>query len=74
MMQTRDRVQCLTLPKLNDMLLCPYTAVKALFSLYPMSATTSLLQIPVSSGYIPLTGGIKEKGLLERLSFGKKSS
>ena len=48
-MQKRDRIQCLTLARLNHKLLCPYTAVKALSSLYPMSATTSLLP------YIPLT-------------------
>ena len=66
-MQTRDKIQCLTLPKLSQKSICPYSAMKTLFSLYPMSATSSLLQTPVASGYIPLTDSRVRK-LLKRVN------
>ena len=40
--QTRDRVQCVTLPRLHDKRICPYAALKALFKTYPMSSKSSL--------------------------------
>ena len=36
--QSRGTVQCITLPKLQDSSICLFTALKALFQLYPMSA------------------------------------
>ena len=62
-MQDRDQVQCVTLPKLQQPLICPYRAVKAVFGLYPVSATTSLFQIQASSGFIPLTDSRVRKTL-----------
>ena len=53
--QSRDTVQCITLPKLQDSTICPFSALKALFRLYPMSAVTSLFQVPTPSGLNPLT-------------------
>ena len=53
--QSRDTVQCITLPKLQDSTICPFSALKALFRLYPMSAVTSLFQVPAPSGLNPLT-------------------
>ena len=53
--QTRDRIQCITVPRLHNKLICPYSALKALFKAYAMSPTSSLFQIPISRGYIPLT-------------------
>ena len=54
-MQTRDRIQCVTLPRLHNNLLCPYSALKALFKTYPMSPDSSLFQINSTRGYITLT-------------------
>ena len=53
--QTRDRIQCVTLPKLRNKIICPYRALKALFRSYPMSPHTSLLQISSKRGLNPLT-------------------
>ena len=61
--QTRDRVQCLTLPRLTISNICPYTALKKLFRLYPMSGTSSLLQIQNSLGSQPLTDSRVRKSL-----------
>ena len=55
MIQTRDKVQCLTLPKLKIRIICPYRALKKIFKLYPMSADSSLLQLPSQYGFHPLT-------------------
>ena len=54
-MQTRDKIQCITLPKLQNKLICPYIALKALFKLYTMSSDSSLFQISSSRGFITLT-------------------
>ena len=54
-MQSRDTAQCITLPKLQDPTICPYSALKALFHLYPMSPHTSLFQVPTPSGLNPIT-------------------
>ena len=51
--QTRDRVQCLTLPKLSNRVICPYSALRQLFKLYPMSGVTPLLQINIHLGLRP---------------------
>ena len=53
--QTRDKVQCLTLPKLKNISICPYRALKHIFKLYPMSSDSSLLQLPSEHGLQPLT-------------------
>ena len=50
-MQTRDRVEILTLPKLVDPDLCPRLALKALFDIYHMSSR-SLFQIHTRNGLI----------------------
>ena len=52
---TRDRIQCVTLPKLRSKGICPYRAFKSLFKLYLMSSHTSLLQISSRQGLNPLT-------------------
>ena len=62
-LQTRDKVQFLTLPKLSDKLICPFRAIKALFDIYPMSAHTSLFQIHSSKGAIPVTDSRVRKTL-----------
>ena len=54
-MQTRDKVQCITVPKLKNKVICPFRAVKKLQSFYPFSSSTSLLQVPAQQGLIPLT-------------------
>ena len=54
-MQTRDKVQCLTLPKLKNKIISPYRALKAIFKLYPMSPDSSLLQLPSQQGLNPMT-------------------
>ena len=53
--QTRDKVQCLTLPKLKNKIICPYRALKAIFKAYPMSSDLSLLQLPSQQGLNPMT-------------------
>ena len=62
-MQTRDKVQCLSLPKLKNALLCPYRALRSLYKLYHMSASTSLFQIKTAQGWIPLTDSRVRKTL-----------
>ena len=54
-MQSRDKVQCITVPKLENKVICPFRAVKKLHALYPFTSTTSLLQVPSHQGLIPLT-------------------
>ena len=53
--QTRDNAQCLILPKLKNKIIWPYRALKAIFKLYPMSADSSLLQLPSQQGLNPMT-------------------
>ena len=53
--QTRDRVEILTLPRLMDPELCPRLALKALFDLYHMSSSSSLFQIFTRNGWVTLT-------------------
>ena len=53
--QTRDVVQVVSLPKLKNKLICPFQALKALFSLYPMSADHSAFQVKTQSGWQPIT-------------------
>ena len=62
-MQTRDKVQCVTLPRLKIKLLCPFRAVKALFKLYPMSGSAPLRQIRNEQGSNPLTDSQVRKSL-----------
>ena len=61
--QTRDRVQCVTLPRLHDKRICPYAALKALFKIYPMSSKSSLFQITTTHGYTTLTDSRVRKTL-----------
>ena len=53
--QNRDSVQVVSLPKLSNKLICPFRALKALGSLYPMSANHSAFQVKMQSGWQPLT-------------------
>ena len=53
--QTRDVVQVVSLPKLKNKLICPFWALKALESLYPMSADQSAYQVKMQSGFQPIT-------------------
>ena len=59
-LQTRDKVQCTTLPKLHNPQICPFRALKELF---PMSSHSSLFQLPSSSGSSPLTDSRVRKTL-----------
>ena len=54
-MQSRDKVLCITVRKLENKVICPFMAVKKLCTLYPFTSTTSLLQVPSHQGLIPLT-------------------
>ena len=54
-MQSRDKIQCITVPKLQNRVICPYRALKYLFKNYPMSPQASLFQIPTKLGLSPLT-------------------
>ena len=73
--QTRDKVQCITLPRLKNSLLCPHKALKSLYKLYPMSSSTSLFQIRTSQGWIPLTDSRVRKTLKSiNLALGLTSS
>ena len=51
----RDAVQVVSLPKLKNKFICPYQALRALVSLYPMSPDESVIQVKVLSGWQPLT-------------------
>ena len=62
-MQTRDKVQCVTLPKLEIKTICPFRAMKSLFKLYPMSPASSLLQIHNALGLNPLIDSRVRKAL-----------
>ena len=53
--QTRDVVQVVSLPKLKNKLICPFRALKALSSLYPMSADNSAFQVKMQLGWQPIT-------------------
>ena len=53
--QTRDVVQVVSLPKLQNKLICPFRALKALASLYTMSADHSAFQVKTQSGWQPIT-------------------
>ena len=61
--QTRNKVQCASLPKLKNKLICPYRALKAVYKLYPMSSDLSLLQLPTHQGLNPLTDSRVRKTL-----------
>ena len=54
-LQSRDRIQCITVPKLKNKVICPYRALKNLYKKYPMSSEVSLFQIPTQLGLNPLT-------------------
>ena len=53
----------MTLPKLKDISICPFAALKALFDLYPMSPHTSLFQLQTTLGSNPLTDSRVRKTL-----------
>ena len=50
-MQNRDAVQVISLSKLKNQLIRPFRALKALSTLYPMSATTSVFQVHSALGW-----------------------
>ena len=54
-LQTRDKIQCITLPKLKNKSIFPYIALKVLFKLYTMSSDSSLFEINTHKGLITLT-------------------
>ena len=62
-MQSRDRVQCVTIPKLKNKVICPYRALKQLFKLYPMSGTSPLFQVSTANGLVPLSDSKVRKAL-----------
>ena len=55
MLQDRDRVQVVSLPKIANRIICPYRALKALTKLYPMTNSDSVFQFKMPSGWQPLT-------------------
>ena len=54
-LQTRDKVQVLTLPKLASTLICPYRALKNIFKLYHPSGQQPLFQVRSGEGWVVLT-------------------
>ena len=62
-LQTRDKVECITLPKLEDITICPFAALKSLFRLYPMSPNISLFQLHTTMGSNPVTDSRVRKTL-----------
>ena len=54
-MQTRDVAQVVSLPKLKNKIICPFTALRALATMYPMSADRSAFQFETHLGWQPLT-------------------
>ena len=54
-MQTRDVAQVVSLPKLKKKIICPFRALKALSTIYPMSAGHSVFQVNTHLGWQPLT-------------------
>ena len=62
--QTRNRVQCVTLPKLRNRRICPHRA-KSGFQV--MSTNSSLLQLPTGQGLNPLTDSRVRK-ILKRIN------
>ena len=53
--QTRDKVQVLTLPKLHAPVICPYRAVEDLFKLYNPSHQQPLFQVRSGKHWVVLT-------------------
>ena len=54
-LQTRDKVQVLTLPKLASSIICPYRALKAVFKLYNPSRHQPLFQVRSGKHWVVLT-------------------
>ena len=54
-LQTRDKVQVLTLPKLASPLICPYRALKSIFKLYNPSSHQPLFQVQSGKAWVVLT-------------------
>ena len=61
--QTRDVVQVVSLPKLKNKLICPFQALKALESLYPMSVDQCAFQVKMQSGWQPIMDSKVRKSL-----------
>ena len=54
-MQRRDVAEVVPLPKLKKKIICPFRALRAMLTIYPMSAGHSAFQIKTQSGWQPLT-------------------
>ena len=55
MFETRDVVQVVSHPKLKNKIICTFRSLKALASLYSMSADQSAFQVKMQSGWQPIT-------------------
>ena len=62
-LQTRDKVQVLTLPKLASTLICPYRALKSIFKLYNPSGHQPLFQVRSGKAWVVLTDSKIRKSL-----------
>ena len=62
-MQNGDRVQCVTIPKLTNRVICPYRALRQLLKSYPMSGHFPLFQIKKTHCLTPLTDSRVRKAL-----------
>ena len=49
-MQTRDVAQVVSLPQLKNKTICPFRALKALSTMYPLCAYQSAFQIKTQAG------------------------
>ena len=58
--QDSSKAQAITLPKLGSSI-CPYSALKALSSLYEFSAKTSLFQFKTLTEWVPVTDTRRRK-------------
>ena len=66
-LQTRDKVQVLTLPKLAFAHLCPYRALKKIIKIYNPTGEQPLFQVYTSQGWVVLTDS-KIRKCLSRLN------
>ena len=55
MLQTRDQVRSISLPKLQIPSICLYKALRSSFQLYNPTQNAPLFQVPTVNGWVPLT-------------------
>ena len=62
-LQTRDKVQVISLPRLKGSPICPHRALKEAVKLYHPSPAAPLFQFKTSRGWLPLTDSKIRKNL-----------